>query len=51
MMAPGDVLVIESGGGGGYGDPRERGRDAVADDVVNGYVSREAALRNYGFED
>ena len=47
-MTAGDVLVIESGGGGGYGDPRERARDAVADDVVNGYVSREAALRDYG---
>ena len=47
-LGPGDVLVIESGGGGGYGDPRERPRATVADDVRNGYVTREAAQRDYG---
>jgi N-methylhydantoinase B len=40
--------VIESGGGGGYGDPRKRPRATVADDVHHGYVTREAALRDYG---
>jgi N-methylhydantoinase B len=48
LMKPGDVLVIESGGGGGYGDPHERPRATVADDVRNGYVTPEAALRDYG---
>jgi N-methylhydantoinase B len=47
-LKPGDVLVIESGGGGGYGNPNERSRATVADDVRNGYVTREAALRDYG---
>lgn len=47
-LEPGDVLVIESGGGGGYGDPAERDREAVRGDVRNGYVSREAAARDYG---
>ncbi len=47
-LAPGDVLVIESGGGGGYGDPHERPRATVAEDVRNGYVSHEAAVRDYG---
>jgi len=35
-------------GGGGYGDPRERAPDKVLQDVVNGYVSVEAAEREYG---
>ena len=48
LLAPHDVLVVESGGGGGFGDPRERSRDAVRSDVRRGYVTREAALRDYG---
>jgi N-methylhydantoinase B len=43
-----DVFVVESGGGGGYGDPKLRPRSAVRNDVRRGYVSRESALRDYG---
>src|SRR5919199_965517 len=35
-------------GGAGYGDPFERDPSAVLSDVVNGYVSIEAAERDYG---
>jgi N-methylhydantoinase B len=35
-------------GGGGYGDPLERDPEAVLLDVLNGYVSIEAAARDYG---
>ena len=35
-------------GGGGMGSPRGRDPDAVRRDVRLGYVSREAALRDYG---
>jgi N-methylhydantoinase B len=35
-------------GGGGVGDPRERDPQAVLRDVVDGYVSRDAARRLYG---
>jgi N-methylhydantoinase B len=35
-------------GGGGYGNPFERDPAAVLDDVLNGYVSIEAAARDYG---
>ncbi len=35
-------------GGGGYGHPFERDPTAVLDDVLNGYVSAEAAARDYG---
>ena len=37
-----------TGGGGGYGDPLERSPAEVARDVVEGYVSVEAARRDYG---
>ena len=43
-----DVLTMEFGGGGGWGDPRKRDPERVREDVVRGYVSREAARDDYG---
>jgi N-methylhydantoinase B len=47
-LEPGDVLMMESSGGGGFGDPLERDLALVAADVAEGYVTREAAARIYG---
>ena len=47
-MAPDEVLVNNSGGGGGWGNPFERDEEAVLADVVNGYVSLDAARDDYG---
>jgi N-methylhydantoinase B len=47
-MAPSDVLVNHSGGGGGWGDPLERDPEAVLADVVDEYVSVEGAREDYG---
>jgi N-methylhydantoinase B len=35
-------------GGGGYGDPADRPRDQVRRDLARGYISAEAARRDYG---
>ena len=43
----GDRLIFETPGGGGYGNPRERAPEHVADDVRLGLVSRAAAKRDY----
>jgi N-methylhydantoinase B len=43
----GDVLRIETGGGGGRGHPHDRPPEAVLRDVLEGYVSVEAASRHY----
>jgi N-methylhydantoinase B len=51
LLKPGDILAIDSGGGGGYGDARRRPREQVADDVRQGYVSRAAAIRDYGMRE
>ena len=50
-LVAGDTVVIETGGGGGFGNPLERDRERVGADVRAGYVSREAAQRDYGFQD
>lgn len=39
---------LETPGGGGWGDPGDRDPEAVARDVRLGYVSAEAARRDYG---
>jgi len=49
-LNPGDVVVMESSGGGGYGSPAERDRDALAEDLRAGWVSEEKAKSEYGFE-
>ena len=43
-----DVFIVEAGGGGGYGDPHLRPRQAVRDDLRRGYISRESAMNDYG---
>ena len=50
QVVPGDDrLVVETPGGGGYGDARRRSREAVASDVRNGLVSAEQARAVYGY--
>ncbi|WP_255171167.1 hydantoinase B/oxoprolinase family protein [Natrononativus amylolyticus] len=47
-FVPGDVISNRTGGGGGYGNPLERDPEAVREDVIDGYVSRETAREVYG---
>lgn len=47
-VAQNESLHCWSPGGGGYGDPLEREPERVLDDVVNEYVSLQAARDNYG---
>jgi N-methylhydantoinase B len=44
----GDVLRVETGGGGGYGPPFDRPAEAVLEDVLGGLVSVAAARAEYG---
>ncbi len=44
----GDQVKIVMPGGGGYGDPLARDRERVRRDVDNGFVTSEAAARDYG---
>ncbi len=47
-LKAGDAYLMQSGGGGGFGNPLERDPERVAHDVREGYVSRDAAHRDYG---
>jgi len=47
-IEPGDVAVIRTPGGGGYGDPTERDPERVLADIESGKVSVEAAREEYG---
>ena len=47
-LRAGDVISLRLPGAGGYGDPLKRDPEAVARDVREGKVSREAARRDYG---
>jgi N-methylhydantoinase B len=46
VLNKGDRVIVETPGGGGYGDPRRRAR--IAEDVADGKVSAEAAHAVYG---
>ncbi|HEV8642494.1 MAG TPA: hydantoinase B/oxoprolinase family protein [Methylomirabilota bacterium] len=47
-FAYGDVISFQQSGAGGYGDPRERDPARVLEDVLDDYVSVEAAGAEYG---
>jgi N-methylhydantoinase B len=48
--APGAQICMRAPGAGGFGPPGERDADRLRDDVINGYVSPEAAS-DYGYRD
>jgi N-methylhydantoinase B len=49
-LGPDDVVELLLPGAGGYGDPLDRAAAAVLADVVDGYVSIEAAREKYGVD-
>ena len=46
----GDVIRHITAGGGGYGDPRQRAYELVAQDVIDEKLSPDYALREYGVQ-
>jgi N-methylhydantoinase B len=47
-MKAGERFSLQSAAGGGFGDPRQRERAALERDVAEGYVTVEAAHKDYG---
>ena len=50
-LAPGDLVRVTTGNGGGWGDPRERDPALVWDDVRDGYITLETVRDVYGLRD
>ena len=48
QLQAGDRVRMSTGGGGGYGDPRERPVELVERDVIRGFISPESARTDYG---
>jgi len=46
-IEPGETLIFETPGGGGYGDPQTRQRCLVRRDLMEGLISEDTALRAY----
>ncbi len=50
-LMKGDVVRLVTATGGGFGDPRERPRDKVRDDLRNGYILAEQAKTYFAFDE
>ena len=48
QLERGESVRLETPGGGGCGEPAERSRDSLRDDLLDGRVSDAAARRDYG---
>ena len=47
VVPPGHTIVLETPGGGGLGNPRDRRRERVREDVLDEYVTAEGAAHDY----
>jgi N-methylhydantoinase B len=47
-VVAGDRICVETGGGGGYGPPERRALDLIQRDLEAGYITAQAAARDYG---
>jgi N-methylhydantoinase B len=47
-MAPGEIVGLRSAGGAGWGEAFTRDSELVLEDVIDGYVSADAAAHVYG---
>lgn len=47
-LRKGDIVRLETSGGGGFGNPQERSSAAIEHDVAQGYISADSADRIFG---
>lgn len=48
LLTSGNILRCQTPGAGGYGSPLERSRKLVINDLIQGYISKESAINDYG---
>ena len=49
-LAHGDRITLIEAGGGGFGDPSQRSRELLEEDLRIGYVTKAGVLRDYGVD-
>ena len=49
-LRPGDRIHLIAPGGGGWGNPKERDRAMVQEDLAEGYISERSAEEDYGLK-
>jgi len=50
-LACGDVISIVTAHGGGFGDPRQREKHRIVDDLRNEYITAACAVEVYGLSE
>ncbi|NRA61642.1 MAG: hydantoinase B/oxoprolinase family protein [Psychrobium sp.] len=50
VVNTGDIVRVITANGAGYGNPKKRAKQAILDDIKNGYVSVDYAKKVYGYE-
>ena len=45
----GTIFRLNGAGGGGYGDPKSRPKESIDHDISEGYLTKKAARRDYGW--
>ena len=49
-LCKGDRVLIQTAGGGGYGDPRARTKDLVEADILDNKIHKETAMKIYKYK-
>lgn len=49
-VCKGELIRIVTGHGGGYGDPKQRERAAIARDLRDGYITAQQAREDFGYQ-
>lgn len=49
-VLPGDLVRFQYAGGGGFGPPEERDTEKIKEDVLNEFISKEAAVNVYKYK-
>jgi len=49
-LNPGDIISVQTPGGGGYGPPNERDINLIQKDIIEGKVTLESAIRDYNYK-
>ena len=51
FLKSGDVVEVNTGNGGGWGNPKKRDKKLVEQDIKNGFISMDAAKKIYDYDE